>query len=67
MKTVQIRLCIYPKDVQRITGKSESHARQLLKKIKLHLKKADHQVITISEFCHYMGLQKKDVLEIIAD
>jgi hypothetical protein len=28
------RLCIYPKDVQRITGKSESFGRLLLQRIK---------------------------------
>jgi hypothetical protein len=67
MKTVQTRLCIYPKDVQRITGKSESYGRLLLKKIKLHLKKEDHQVITVEEFCQYMGLKKEDVLSFICE
>jgi hypothetical protein len=67
MKTIQTRLCIYPKDVQRITGKSESYGRLLLKKIKLHLKKEDHQVITVEEFCRYMGLKKEDVLSFICE
>ncbi|HWC53426.1 MAG TPA: hypothetical protein VG676_07570 [Chitinophagaceae bacterium] len=67
MKTIQTRLCIYPKDVQRITGKSESYGRLLLKKIKIHLKKQDHQVITVEEFCQYMGLKKEDVLSFICE
>jgi hypothetical protein len=67
MKTVRTRLCIYPKDIQRITGKSESYGRLLLKKIKLHLRKEEHQVITIDEFCHYMGLKKQDVLVFICE
>jgi hypothetical protein len=65
MKTVQKRLCIYPKDVQLITGKTERYSRMLLKKIKEHLKKEEHQVITIAEFCLYMGLNKEDVLAMI--
>ena len=28
------RICIYPKDIQRITGKSERYGRLLLAKIK---------------------------------
>jgi hypothetical protein len=51
------RLCIYPKDVQRITGKSDRYGRKLLKKIKDSLKKEDHQFITVEEFCSYTGLQ----------
>ena len=31
------RICIYPKDIQRITGKSERHSRNLLSKIKEYL------------------------------
>lgn len=62
MKTVQTRLCIYPKDIQRITGKSETHARMLLKKIKLELGKENHQVVTIYEFCLYMGIIKQDII-----
>jgi len=67
MKTSQTRLCIYPKDVQRITGKTERYSRMLLKKIKLHFNKEDHQVITIEEFSKYMGLKKEDVLLFICE
>lgn len=67
MKTSQTRLCIYPKDVQRITGKTERYSRMLLKKIKLHFNKEDHQVITIEEFSVYMGLKKEDVLLFICE
>jgi len=67
MKTEQTRLCIYPKDVQRITGKTERYSRMLLKKIKDHFNKEDHQVITVEEFCQYMGLKKDDVLLFICE
>jgi adenosylcobinamide amidohydrolase len=39
----------------------------LLKKIKHHFNKKDHQVITIEEFAHYMGLKKEDVLSFICE
>jgi hypothetical protein len=67
MKTAHTRLCIYPKDVQRITGKTERYSRMLLKKIKKHFTKEDHQVITITEFCQYMGLKKEEVLSFICE
>lgn len=51
------RLCIYPKDIQIITGRSERYGRNLIRKIKEHFKKEQHQVVSIQEFCAYMGLQ----------
>ena len=50
------RAVIYPKDVQRITGKSEKYSRRLLKKIKEANDKAEHQFISIEEFASYSGL-----------
>ena len=57
MKTQTTRLCVYPKDVQRITGKSERYGRMLLIKIRGYLNKEDHQFISIEEFCLYTGLK----------
>lgn len=51
------RICIYPKDVQRITGRTDRYGRKLLKKIKETLRKDDHQFVTLEEFCNYTGLQ----------
>ena len=51
------RLCIYPKDIQIITGRSDKYGRNLIKKMKEHFKKEQHQVVTIEEFCKYLGLQ----------
>lgn len=45
----------------RITGKSERHSRELLKKIKTHLGKENHQYISIQDFCTYMGLRMEEV------
>lgn len=52
------RLCIYPKDIMRITGRSERYSRLLFKKIKEHLDKKDHQVLTIKEFAEYAGIEE---------
>jgi hypothetical protein len=57
------RLCIYPKDIQIITGKSDRYGRYLIKKIKEHFNKEQHQVVTIDEFCQYMGLRFDVVLK----
>lgn len=61
MKAETTRLCIYPKDVQRITGKSERYGRMLLIKIRENLNKQDHQFISIEEFCLYTGLKMDQV------
>ncbi|MEP1095975.1 MAG: hypothetical protein ABJG78_12740 [Cyclobacteriaceae bacterium] len=61
------RIIIYPKDVQRITGKSERYGRQLIRNIKNTLHKEDHQCITITEFSNYMGLDSSDVEQFITD
>ncbi len=50
------RVCIYPKDVQVVTGKSERWGREVIKKIKTHLSKQSHQLVSIEEFCEYTGL-----------
>jgi len=55
------RLCIYPKDIMIVTGKSERYGRYLIQRIKDHFNKEDHQVVTIDEFCEYMGLQSQEV------
>ena len=56
------RLCIYPKDIQIITGKSDRYGRYLIKRIKEYFNKEQHQVVTVEEFCQYMGLQLEAVV-----
>ncbi|MEP2771653.1 MAG: hypothetical protein ABJH05_05870 [Fulvivirga sp.] len=59
------RVIIYPKDIQRITGKSERYGRYLLKKIKDDLQKEDHQFITINEFSDFTGIDQELVNQFI--
>lgn len=55
------RAIIYPKDVQRITGQSERSARKLVRDIKDHLKKDEHQFITINEFSEFTGIDHNTI------
>lgn len=55
------RITIYPKDIQRVTGRSERYGRILISKIKRHLNKQDHQFVTIEEFCEYTRLKMEHV------
>jgi hypothetical protein len=54
---------IYPKDIIRITRRSERSAIRLLDAIRTSLKKRKHQFITVQEFCNYTGLDVKEVME----
>ena len=57
------RLCIYPKDIQVVTGRSERYGRNLIKKIKDAFNKLDHQFVSMDEFCSYTGLPLEAVKE----
>ena len=61
MGTSSGRVCMYPKNVQRIMGKEYTQARLYLKKIKKHLNKEDHQYISVEEFSKYSGLPVEEV------
>lgn len=63
----QKRACIYPKDIQRITGRSERYGRKLLNDIKKNLDKEPHQFVTIDEFSEYSGIQLDIVNKYIRD
>ena len=62
MGASNIRVCMYPKDAQRIMGKEYTQARRYLIKIKKHLNKQDHQYISVEEFSKYSGLPIEEVL-----
>ncbi len=59
------RLCIYPKDVQVVTGKSERYGRSLLREIKKKFSKESHQLVTIEEFCNYTGISINSVKQVL--
>ena len=57
------RLCIYPKDIQIVTGKSERYGRSIIQQIKKKYLKESHQLVTIEEFCNYIGISEDKVLK----
>lgn len=61
------RVCIYPKDVQRITGKSEKASRRLLHVIRKALGKEAHQYITTEDFANYTGIETNLVQQYLTD
>lgn len=63
----QNRICIYPKDIVRITGKSERYARKLLERIKKEYLKKDYQFISVEEFCQFTGLKVEQVQPLLID
>ncbi|MBY0427006.1 MAG: hypothetical protein K2Q22_15330 [Cytophagales bacterium] len=55
------RICIYPKDVQNITGKKERTARKLISDIRESLGKRKNDLVTVEEFCAFTGLKPDQV------
>ena len=63
----QKRACIYPKDFQRITWRSERYGRKLLKDIRNFFGKESYQFITIKEFAEYSGIEEEIVNKYLID
>lgn len=59
------RLCIYPKDVQLITGRSLGSCRMLLNQLRGALGKQRKDFVTVEEFCRYKGLDYEEVCKIL--
>ncbi len=62
-----VRACIYPKDIQCITGRSERYGRKLLNEIKVHFGKEQHQFVTVNEFSEYSGIEVDIVNQYISN
>lgn len=65
MKTQIKRICIYPKDIERITGKSYRQSTRMLQAVKKSLNKLENELVTIEEFCQYAGLKIEQVEPLI--
>lgn len=65
MKAQIRRICIYPKDVVRITGKSYRQSIRMLHNIRKSLNKEESDFVTIEEFCKATGLKIEDVEPLI--
>jgi hypothetical protein len=65
MRTKNNRLCIYPKDIQRITGKSYRQSIRLLQKMRIKLNKLEDEFVSIEEFCQFTSLKIEQVEPLI--
>ena len=65
MKTQIKRICIYPKDIERITGKSYRQSTRMLQSVRKSLNKLENELVTIEEFCQYAGLKIEQVEPLI--
>jgi hypothetical protein len=65
MRTETKRLCIYPKDIQRITGKSYRQSIRLLQKMRIKLNKLEDEFVSIEEFCQFTSLKIEQVEPLI--
>ncbi|MEZ7505372.1 hypothetical protein QO182_09115 [Flavobacterium sp. Arc2] len=65
MRSQNKRLCIYPKDIQRITGKSYRQSTRILQKIRKELKKLENELVSIEEFCQFTSLKLEQVESLI--
>ena len=65
MKVTMHRVCIYPKDIQLITGKSYRQSTRLMQKVKKELNKQENEFLTIEEFCNYTGIPYEKITHLI--
>ena len=65
MKMQIKRICIYPKDIERITGKSYRQSTRMLQAIRKSLNKLENELVSIEEFCQYAGLKIEQVEPLI--
>jgi hypothetical protein len=65
MNHIPKRVCIYPKDIQRITGKSYRQSIRILNEIRKSLRKPKNSLVSIDEFCSHTGLNIEHVLPLI--
>ena len=67
LRKMPLRVVVYPKDVENITGRSERTARKLLQKIKQATGKSKDAFVTVKEFCLFTGIDEeliKDFLQL---
>ena len=65
MKIEKKRVCIYPKDIQLITGKSYRQSIRMLQRIRKDFNKLQNELVSIEEFCEYTSLKYELVAPLI--
>ncbi|WKK60199.1 hypothetical protein [Sphingobacterium sp. BN32] len=59
------RICIYPKDIMVITGKSYRQSLRVYHKIKQHMNKTEDQHVTTSDVAKFLGLNLEKLEKVI--
>lgn len=59
------RICIYAKDIQHITGRSERYAYRILAEIRKMKNKEKRHFVTVREFAEFVGIDQEDIYKII--
>jgi hypothetical protein len=65
IKKIPLRVVLYPRDVENITGRRGRTARRLLQKIREAFGKQPHEFITIKEFCMFTGIEEELVKDFL--
>jgi hypothetical protein len=65
MKPKEVKICVYPKDASKITGRTVRASYSLLERIRRSVHKEAHQPVTIKEFCAYMGFVPDDIVNLL--
>ena len=55
------RICIYPKDVAQLTGRSYDAAKRLVRRAREAAGKPARALVSVQDFCQFTGL---DVVEV---
>jgi hypothetical protein len=62
-----LRVVLYPKDVENITGRSDRTARKLLQNIRVALGKPPSSFVTIKEFSAFYGIDEELIYDFLKD
>lgn len=57
------RICLYPKDVATLTGRSYDAAKRLVRRVRLAAGKPAGALVTVQDFCRFTGLDATEVAE----
>lgn len=61
------RVVIYPKDIERMTGKGDRYSRKVMCMLKKKLGKRMHQFVTVYEYAEYSGIPVEVIEGFVAE
>lgn len=67
MKHTSKRVCICPKDIQHVTGKSYRQSIRILNEVRKSLSKPKNSLVSMVEFCEHIRLKIEEVRGALLD